>query len=195
MTKISFPFCTFRAQRNTPPLPKRGDRGVRLPFFLLFFVFGFTSSEDNTYVTDIRLFHIERSINKNIVCYDLNSDTSGALNKKEPIHVYWINREEHPGQRGELNYVQKELAFGYKVTSVDNNTALLKLNAVKTRPVTLEQSGDQKYVCKTDINGRPAVLRKIYVQTPTGNSLRVEYVEIFGTDFETGMSVSERITP
>lgn len=171
------------------------SRKVRLLFIFPFFAFGFTGSEGNTYVTDIRLFHIERSVNKNIVCYDFNSDASGALNRKDPIHVYWINREEHPGQRSELNYIQKETAFGYKVASAADDAVSVRLNAVKNRPVTIEQNGDRKYVCKTDINGQAAVLRKIYVRTCANNSLRVEYVEVFGTDCKSGMSVSERIIP
>ena len=46
----------------------------------------------NTYPTAERLFHIARSANRNLVCYDVNL-VHGRVDAKSPIKVYWVNRE------------------------------------------------------------------------------------------------------
>ncbi len=153
-----------------------------------------SSPEDDTYGTETRLFHIERSKNKNIVCYDLNADAAGAPDGKSPLSVYWINREEHPGQQGPLSYIQQKLAYGYNVVGKQDDVIVIELNAVKNRKITLDRN-DGKYICRMEINKHPSALLKVYVKTKTSNSLQVEYVDIQGYDLATGTSVSERITP
>ena len=148
----------------------------------------------DTYPNEKRLFHIERSKNRNIVCYDLNADTTGVPDEKKPLTVYWIDREEHPGRRGELSFVQEKLAYGYTVAGKQNGMIIIELNAVKNRKITVERN-EQKYVCRMDINQQPSVLQKIYVKTKTNHSLQVEYVDIEGFDLATGASVTERIFP
>lgn len=54
--------------------------------------------EENLYLTPQRLFHIARSINKNLVCYDANL-VGGKLDTQKPLNVYWVNREEHMGEK------------------------------------------------------------------------------------------------
>ena len=165
-------------------------------FFIM--VFGVTSAfepvEDDTYTTDNRLFHIERSKNKNIVCYDLNTDATGVPNEKKPLTIYWINRENHPGRRGELSFIQEKLAYGYTVTRKQDGIVFLELNATKNREIAVERR-EEKYVCRIEINRQPAILQKIYVKSKPNNSLQVEYVEIQGIDFTTGVSISERFFP
>ena len=116
--------------------------------------------KDDTYPNEKRLFHIERSKNKNIVCYDLNTDTTGVPNEKRPLSVYWINREEHPGRRGELSLIQEKLAYGYTVLGNQNGIITIELNATKNRKMTIERNG-QKYFCRIEINKQPSVLQKI----------------------------------
>ena len=151
-------------------------------------------NDDNTYSTEKRLFHIERSKNRNIVCYDLNTDTTGAPDEKKPLSVYWINREEHPGRRGDLSYIQEKLAYGYTVTGKQNGVIIIELNAVKDRKITVEHN-ERKFFCRIEINRQPSALQKIYIKTKTNNSLQVEYVDIQGFDLATGLLVTERITP
>jgi len=146
---------------------------------------------DDTYPDEKRLFHIERSKNKNIVCYDINTDKTGVPDEKKPLSVYWINREEHPGRRGELSFIQEKLAYGYTVLGNQSGIITIELNATKNRKITIEHNG-QKYFCRIEINKQPAVLQKIYVKTKTSNSLQVEYVDLHGFDLVTGSSVTER---
>ena len=174
---------------------------LKIAYIVVYFVHSLCYSidiepdrNDNTYGTEKRLFHIERSKNKNIVCYDLNIDTAGVPDEKKPLTVYWINREEHPGQRDELNFIQERFAYGYTVKGKQNGIISIELNAAKNRTITIERNQD-KYVCMIEINKRPSVLQKLYVKSKPNNSLQVEYVDIHGFDLTTGASVTERFFP
>ena len=176
----------------------------RILNIFLFFVASFCCSsglswaapdgDDNTYRTENRLFHIERSKNKNIVCYDINADATGKPDEKQPLLVYWINREEHLGQREDLNYIQQKLAYGYTVAGNQKDAIVIGINAAKDRIITIERN-EQNYFCRIEINHIPSILTKIYIKTKTPNSLQVEYVEIMGFNLKTGAPVTERIIP
>lgn len=165
----------------------------KLIVLLLFMSLSFVLLADNndTYVTPYRLFHVERSKNKNIVCYDVNVVNS-RLDKSSPINVYWVNREERMGETNGLSAIQRRLAFGYKLRSNSEYTASIALNACSDREMKVEQH-DGKYRCLMDINNNRAVLQKIYVKTKSSNSLKVEYVELTGVLLSSGQTVSEKI--
>ena len=59
-----------------------------------------TDPREDLYLTAERLFHISRSVNRNLVCYDAHLTDNGQLVTDEPINVYWVNREERPQPRG-----------------------------------------------------------------------------------------------
>lgn len=148
-------------------------------------------SQENTYPTKERLFHIERSKNRNMVCYDVNL-VDGKPDEKEPLNVYWINREESPGQKKGLTGIQKRMAYGYKQKSRDDNSCQITLQAYPDRVLTLHKL-DGRYVCTLEINGKEAILNRLYVKAKENNSLKVEYVELFGTSLDTQSAVSERV--
>ena len=145
---------------------------------------------DDTYQTENRLFHVERSKNKNIVCYDFNDHMANKTD--DPVYIYWINREERPGQPGELSYIQRKMAYGYSVLDKTNGVITIELNAVKSKKLLIRQEGS-RYICQVDINQQPSVLQKVYVKTKSNNSIQVEYVDIFGNSLDTGLSIKERI--
>ena len=138
-----------------------------------------------------RLFHIERSKNKNIVCYDANINGSGTWDAAHPIAVYWINNEEHPGERSGLTFIQQNLAYGYKTISKGSNTFSITLNACNDRLIKITKGGNA-YIVRTNINNREATLQVVYVKTQSNNSLKVEYIELRGIDVN-GNSITERI--
>jgi len=148
-------------------------------------------SQDNSYPTENRLFHIERSKNRNLVCYDINL-VDGKLANKDPLSIYWINREDNPGEKKGLTAIQKKLAYGYKLISQDETTCEVSLSAYSGRNITIEKL-DNKYVCTIMINNEPAILTFLYVKAKESNSLSVEYVELHGTSIETKQPVSEQI--
>lgn len=150
-----------------------------------------TNPEENTYPTTERLFHIARSANRNLVCYDVNLE-NGRLNTKNPLHVYWVNREERPGATNGLNYFQRKMAYGYKLDSEGNDSSEIHLSAYPAKKLTICKK-DAKYVCLTLIGNRRAILESLYVKARLSNPLSVEYVELQGTAIDDGAKVTERM--
>lgn len=164
---------------------------IMIFFFSLFTTAYATSPDENTYPTTERLFHIARSANRNLVCYDINT-LEGKLDTKSPLNVYWVNREETPGKTNGLNMLQRKMAYGYKVLSQGDDTCDISLRAYPDRKLTIGKQGS-KYVCTTTINNQTAILQSLYVKAKASNPLSVEYVELHGIIPGTQQSVSERI--
>ena len=147
--------------------------------------------DGNTYETAERLFHISRSANKNLVCYDANL-VDGKLNAEKPLKVYWVNREEHPGETNGLNYIQRKLAYGYKLISGNQEQCICTLTAYPNRKLTISHHGSE-YICTVTINNQRAILKSLYVKANPKNPLSVEYVELRGVSVDTQESLTERV--
>ena len=160
---------------------------ICLPFFSI----QAQEIEDNTYETAERLFHIARSANKNLVCYDANL-VNGKLDSKKPLNVYWVNREERPGETNGLSYIQRKLAYGYKLVSENSNSSTCTLTAYPSRQLTITQQGS-KCFCYITINNQQAILKSLYVQASPKNPLSVEYVELTGISVDTHEILIERV--
>lgn len=164
---------------------------------LLFFCFSFLglqakdTPEGNTYETAERLFYIARSANKNLVCYDANL-INGKLDEEKPLKVYWVNREEHPGETNGLNYIQRKLAYGYKLISGNQKQCICTLTAYPARKLTIQQH-NAGYICTVTINNQRAILKSLYVKANPKNPLSVEYVELRGVSFDTKEELTERV--
>lgn len=163
-----------------------------LAVLLFSFITAYANSpEDNTYPTAERLFHIARSLNKNLVCYDVNLE-NGKLNVQSPLNIYWVNREERPGETDGLNFFQKKMAYGYKLVAKGDDYSEVTLTAYAGKTLKICKL-NKKYVCTTTINGQLAILQSLYVQCKPGNPLSVEYVELQGVSIDTGTPVSEKV--
>ena len=147
--------------------------------------------EGNTYETADRLFHIARSANKNLVCYDANM-IHGKLDTHKPLKVYWVNREERPGETNGLSYIQRKLAYGYKLVSENTDKCICTLTAYPDRKLTITQQGD-KCICTVTINNQQAILKSLYVKASPKNPLSVEYVELRGISLDTKEMVTEKV--
>lgn len=148
----------------------------------------------STQATPERLFHIARSLNKNLVCYDAHL-TNGILDNKEPVKVYWLNREENPGKTNGISFFQ-ERAYGYKVISKETketNNCKIALYAYPKKVLTICQRNG-KYVCTVLINNKQSILQSLYVKAHPNNPLKVEYVELFGITIDSSEHVSERVS-
>ena len=146
--------------------------------------------EEDTYPTPERLFYIARSLNRNLVCYDANLQ-EGKLDLEEPIEVYWLNRTDRPGYTNGLNFIQRKMAYGYKVKQKGNDVCQVTLSAYP-RDITIRKTGDS-YQAFVDINGSPARLVSLFVQLKPNSSINVDYVELQGYSVSTGKRVTERI--
>jgi hypothetical protein len=164
---------------------------IALLFCLLLVLPANLFPKDNTHVAKDKLFHIARSKNKNLVCYDVNY-AGGKLDLNNPLTIYWLNREDKPGETSSLNMLQKKLAYGYKLISQGDDSCEIILNAYPGRVLTICKQ-DAKYVCLITINKQTAILESLYVKANPYNSLIVEYVELQGISPNTKQPVSERV--
>jgi len=59
-----------------------------------------------------QLFYLQRDPNISTLIYELNLK-NGVLNETDPVHVFWIKYTEK-GQHEELNYIQRNYAYGIR---------------------------------------------------------------------------------
>lgn len=169
---------------------------TKITLFLLLFFLPFAGIQaekqaGNTYETPERLFHIARSANRNLVCYDVNL-TEGKVDARNPIKVYWVNREERPGAKNGLSFIQRKLAYGYKVEESGQHFWKCTLTAYPKRDLFLTLYKGE-YVCLININKQKAILKSLYVKAHPKNPLKVEYVELKGFSLSKQQYVTERI--
>jgi hypothetical protein len=142
------------------------------------------------------LFRIGRSTNANEVVYTARTGADGTLDPEDPIQADWHMLAED-GHREGLNFIEKLMAYGLSVDpaeSGDGFTVILK--AKKDRPVKLTLRAGCPAAVVT-IAGRPALLRRIFVQAESGGGLipSVAWADLEGTDPVTGSPVKERVVP
>ncbi|MDR2192068.1 MAG: DUF4833 domain-containing protein [Endomicrobium sp.] len=137
------------------------------------------------------LFKIERNKNANIVQYDVNIDSSGAIDKSNPLDAYWIMLAQD-GEREEISAFEKR-AYGYKISQNEDGSFNLVLNAVKSKNIKVFiEDGSAK--AQTDIGGVKAYLSKVYVFAKDGTLIpKVSYYSLTGTDVQTGGEAVEKI--
>lgn len=141
-----------------------------------------------------RLFHIERNKNANIVVYDALVQADGTLRKKNPVEVYWLKLAED-GERKKLKRIERRMAYGFKVRDQEPRSLTLDMKADIGRDIRVSALGDT-FASFIEIDGRPAILERIYIfADESGLMPEVEYIELFGLDWETGDSRYEKYLP
>jgi hypothetical protein len=140
------------------------------------------------------LFRIGRSTNANEVVYAAQV-VNGALDPDDPITAEWHMLAED-GHREGLNFLEKLIAYGFSVDPDEGGDGfVVVLKAKKDRPVRLKMRGACPAALVT-ISGKPALLRRIFVQTEGGGIVpEVAWAEVEGRDPDTGAAVKERIFP
>lgn len=143
------------------------------------------------------LFYVQRTHNRNTVIYELNLQTDGKLNKKEPLHPLWIRYEEG-GVRKELSFIQNRV-YGLDVHMLDEYTYLIHFRSFKKRAIYLMQTGkNNQYKVMISINGKMEELTSLFicsVNNSLGIPASVKYIDIHGIDPATGKIVNERVIP
>ncbi|NIO04341.1 MAG: DUF4833 domain-containing protein [Proteobacteria bacterium] len=141
-----------------------------------------------------QLFYIERSINGNIVRYDVDTTEEGNLVGTSPVFAYWILEN---GERAELSRIQRKYAYGIESQErLGFNRYRIILSAMAEREITVQRT-DEGYRAFVLIDGREGILERIYVECVEGLSgfPKVIYVELFGQDGQSARPVTERILP
>ena len=142
------------------------------------------------------MFYVQRTPNTNTIVYELNMD-NGVLDERDPIKVSWI-RYADKGQREGLNFIQRKFAYGVKVSRIADGKWKLLFAAYDKIPFYLMKSTAGNYHVYADINGKLAVLDRIYIRIDPGGTFwspNVKYVEFKGKDPATNKVVSQRINP
>ncbi|MBS1526042.1 MAG: DUF4833 domain-containing protein [Bacteroidetes bacterium] len=188
---------------------------MRTTFLLLFFfvLTGYASGADGgkkgvsdsatmpvTYPTPpmsaSRLFYVQRTPNANTIIYDLNIANNGKPDEDEPVKVYWIKYAER-SQKEDLNFIQRRFAYGLNTTPLGNGNYDLRFVCYKKFKMTLMKAPDGKYRIFAVISQKPAILNRIFVKIDGGSFWipNVSYVQVNGTDPDTGKEMVERFKP
>lgn len=172
-------------------------RVLLLVFGLLIFVHKGFSQRDSRYPTPTgnnnQLFFIQRDPNINTLIYELNIK-NGALNEDEPVHVFWIRYAEK-GQHEELNYIQRNFAYGIRSKMISKENYEIHFVSYKKKIMYLKKSSDNKFNVYTDINKKQAILKQVFIRVNGGSFWvpNIEYVELKGVDPISGVEVVERM--
>lgn len=141
-----------------------------------------------------QLFYLQRDPNPNTIICALNL-RNGQLDKREPVHVYWIRYTEQ-SQPKELSYLQRTFAYGIKARALSNEEYELNFVSYKKFPLRLVKServpGYQVYA---NVNQKRVILRRLYLHIEGGTLWKpnVKYIQVEGINASTGESTVERL--
>ncbi len=145
------------------------------------------------------LFYVQRSLNKNTIIYQLNTNENEEVNVEEPIKMYWIN---YAGKSDKemLNYIQRKYAYGLSVKMTDSEKKTFCFNFVsyKSQSLYLIKSPiDKKYHTLSYFNNRLIDINRIYIHIEGGTFWypKVKYIEVFGKDIHKNEEIVEKIIP
>ena len=143
-----------------------------------------------------QLFYLQRDPDENTVVYQLNT-LNNKIDQSNPINVYWIRYAEG-GTRKNLSFVQRTMAYGISYEQLENGDFELQLAAYKALPLRLTYLKNQKkHVVLTKINGRTAILDRIFVRITGGTPLNpdIAFFELSGRDTTGAVRLSEQRQP
>lgn len=141
-----------------------------------------------------QLFYLQRDPNTNTIICQLNTDEKGAVDKENPVNVFWM-RYADKGQKADLNYIQRKFAYGINSRPLGNEKYELKFVSYGKFPLYLMKDKSDQYRVYATINKRQIILNRIYVHIEGGTLFvpNVKYVELRGLDASTGEEVTERM--
>jgi hypothetical protein len=139
------------------------------------------------------LFYIQRSTNANTVMYEVNVQSGKTIDPKNPVDVYWLRYAEK-GQKRDLNYIERVLAYGVNCKESGNGYYTLNFVASKKKVLRIYIDETGQAQAEMNIANTSSRLERIFV-TATDNDWfpKVAYVEFFGTDLSTGKSNYEKM--
>ncbi|MEI9935601.1 MAG: DUF4833 domain-containing protein [Pseudomonadota bacterium] len=139
------------------------------------------------------LFTLARSTNANVVKYAVRTRKDGLLDEAAPIEAYWLMLAEN-GRREELTWTERQLAYGFSVSSATRHGCVLRLAACSERELRV-RAIDGSFRAELVIANQPASLQRIFVRAEQHTLLpSVRYVEVSGIN-ASGKPVTERILP
>ncbi|HKO94748.1 MAG TPA: DUF4833 domain-containing protein [Polyangiaceae bacterium] len=141
------------------------------------------------------LFVIGRSLNANVVHYDVRLNAAGELDRKRPLTAYWVMHAED-GRREDLSWLEGQFAYGWSIIArTDAHLLELRLTAFPQRSVLVRADAAGGARAELRILERAAVLRRIFVQLGDGAGPSVRYIDLFGAELASGKALRERLEP
>ena len=144
------------------------------------------------------VFYLQRSLDPNTVVYAVNRRPDGAVETGNPVQVYW-RRYQEGGQRKELDFLQRNLAFGVKLVPSKESPGdyIATLNAYPNIPVLIDETDDGNFRALMRIAGQPAQLVCVYVEMrqQLGFLPQVIHIDFYGRSLDNGEKVAERRPP
>ena len=141
----------------------------------------------------LRLFHIEKSKNPNIICYDANLDEDGKFDMQNPVDGYWVLRANKNGKMEDLNEWDRK-SYGFTTTyNEKNNSFDFSLKSIDRKMTILMVDGKPKL--KILINNMDAYLEKIYIQSKE-NALKAPkmvFYTLYGKTAYTNEPIEEKV--
>ena len=146
---------------------------------------------------DSFLFWIERSKNKNIVCYEAlkrnqcdeqYNDVEGYWLCIDPEFVKKNRKKGRMTDREGLNMIERKMAYGWNVTHPSKDCYELSLVSLPSMKLQIVTDSDGKPHAVAMINGHKCYLRRIYVMAKESwyGLPKVQYVEITGIQIDNG---------
>lgn len=127
-----------------------------------------------------QLFYLQRTLDINTIICELNY-RDGILDKKNPVHVYWIKYNEQ-GQNQELSLIQKKFAYGIESRELAVNSYELNFKALKEIKMYLKQDEDKKFHVYLTLKSGEVMLNKIFLTFNGGTfwNPNIEHFEVTG---------------
>ena len=166
-------------------------------FLAVFLVFGLVSGASDLVNSNRNsLFKIGRSKDANEIFYEVKTTTSGSLDLKEPVKIYWIKYTEN-NEIEPLTMIQQKFAYGLKFLEVTTEKAEFQFVSYAKRTLTLRKNNTGKYGVFTEVEGKEVELERVFIQIDGGSFWfpKITRVEIHAKKAEAGKLVVEVIKP
>jgi hypothetical protein len=126
--------------------------------------------------------------------YELNLlPDKKTIDSAEPVEVYWLRYTEK-GQRKELNYIERTIAYGVRCEKINDKTFRMNFTASKSKFAEVIVTGEGSGEAIMKIGNNRSKLHKVFVKvSDSGLWPKVSYVEFFGTDVSTKKSTYEKM--
>lgn len=146
---------------------------------------------------DNLLFYIQRSVDSNLVVYQLNSDKTGKPDENTPINVFWLSTS---GAKTPLTVIQQKFSYGIEIVQRDykRNSFVFVFAGYNKRMLSLMKSVvDDKYHVYCNINTGYGIVNRIFINITGGTFWFpiISYVTLCGMVPSTGLKQMETIIP
>jgi hypothetical protein len=167
-----------------------------LPLFAVFMLFAspaLRAAGVGPVALESELFRVERSKNRNVVRYVARVVGDRELDARAPVDAYWLLLAED-GRHEALSWLERQFAYGFSLTRAGGQ---LRLSLVALRERSLSLHLIRGHWCAVAaIAGKPAVLKRIWVQTDEGLfGPHVRWVDLHGSALGSGTAINERVLP